>query len=89
MASFGEEKRSALERAIRRLVVLSPDESMTRTWAELRATAQRAGLSKDPAELWIAATARRHDLPILTTDRDFLTALNIDVIRPDDPVQPT
>jgi tRNA(fMet)-specific endonuclease VapC len=85
MRGFGGDKRAALEKAIRRLVVLSPDEQTTRMWADLRAGAQRAGMSKDPADLWIAATARRHDLPLLTADKGFLTALDIAVIHPDDP----
>lgn len=89
MRGFADDKRSALERAIRRLAVLSPDEAMTRMWAELKASAQKAGLSKDTADLWIAATARRHDLPLLTADKDFLTTLDVRVIRPEDPPSDT
>ena len=63
------------------MTVLSADEATVRIWAELRARAEASGFTKQVADR-IAATAKRHDLPVLTNDRGFLTALDIEVIRP-------
>jgi tRNA(fMet)-specific endonuclease VapC len=82
---WGEPRRAALDQAIRRFVVLSSDEATSRMWALLRVEAERAGKAKEPEDLWIAATAKRHDLPLLTDDSDFFSALSIRAMRPTDP----
>jgi len=82
---WGERKRRALDERIRRFVVLAYDEATVRAWAELKAQAEALGSAKNSQDLWVAATARRHQLPLLTNDRDFLSALDITVIRPQDP----
>lgn len=80
-----ERKRRRLDDVIQRMTVLTVDEAMVRIWAELRASSESSGFTKQVADLWIAATAKRHELPLLTNDRGFMTALGIDVIRPDIP----
>ncbi len=83
---WSEPKRAALDLMIRRFVILAADETMSRPWAaELRLEAERAGKSKEAEDLWIAATAKRHDLPLLTDDSDFFSALSIRAVRPTDP----
>lgn len=82
---LGDRKRRYLDEIVQRMTVLSVDEAMVRIWAELRASSEGSGFTKQVADLWIAATAKRHDLPLLTNDRDFLTALDIDVIKPEIP----
>lgn len=79
---LGDKKRRLLDGAIQRMTVLSVDEAMVRIWAELRASSEASGFTKQVADLWIAATAKRHDLPLLTNDRGFLSALDIEVIGP-------
>jgi len=81
---WGDRKTQALDVAIRKLVVLSFDEATVRSWAELKASAEAKGEPKSTADLWVAATARRHGLPLLTNDRGFLTGLDITVVRPED-----
>lgn len=81
---WGRRKTQALDEAIRRFVVLGFDEATVRSWAELKAEAEMQGQPKSTAELWVAATARRHGLPLLTNDRGFLKALAISVVRPED-----
>ncbi len=66
-------------------MVLAYDEATVRQWAELKAHAETAGLSKNTADLWVAATAKRHQLPLLTNDRGLLNALDITVLKPQDP----
>jgi predicted nucleic acid-binding protein len=46
----------------------------------LRLDAERQGLTKQVADLWIAATAKRHNLPLVTNDGGFFAGLNITVI---------
>ena len=70
---------------IRRFVVLTADEATAKAWAELKTQAESAGLSKDTADLWIAATAKRHGLPLLTNDAAFFLALDVSAVRPGDP----
>jgi len=82
---WGDRKTRFLDERIGQFVVLAYDEATVRAWAELKAQAERAGLSKNTADLWVAATAKRHELPLLTNDRDFLRALDITVIKPEDP----
>lgn len=79
-ARWGEAKRGQLDERIRRYVVLACDEATVRAWAELRARVEEHGLSKQTTDLWIAATAERHGLPLLTRDSGFFTALEIEVI---------
>jgi tRNA(fMet)-specific endonuclease VapC len=82
---WGDRKRRKLDDVIQRMTVLTADEAMVRIWAELRASSEASGFTKKVADLWIAATAKRHDLPLLTNDRDFLTALDLEVIKPEIP----
>ena len=82
---WGERHKRALDDAIRRFVVLAYDEATVRAWAELKAQAEAGGQPKDAADLWVAAAAKRHRLPLLTNDRDLLRGLDIVVLRPEDP----
>ncbi len=82
---WGERKKRVLDERIGHFVVLAYDEATVRAWAELKARAETAGLSKNAADLWVAATAKRHELPLLTNDRGFLSALEITVVKPQDP----
>lgn len=88
-ADWPGRKRQQLDERIRQHVVLACDEATVRAWAELRAEAEAQGLPKQSTDLWIAATARRHDLPLLTEDAGFFQGLRIRVVRAqDDPAPP-
>ncbi len=53
-------------------VVLFPDLEMCDIWASITADSYRRGRPKQDNDLWIAATALRHDLPLVTHNRkDF------------------
>lgn len=82
---LGDRKRRHLDEIIQRMTVLSVDEAMVRIWAEMRASSESSGFTKQVADLWIAATAKRHELPLITNDRGFLSALDIEVIGPEIP----
>jgi predicted nucleic acid-binding protein len=61
-------------------VALPIDEAIASSFAELVATAQRAGKRPKIQDAWIAATARAADVPVYTEDNNF-DDLAVDVVR--------
>ena len=51
--------------------LLAVDEEVAAEWARLRAQVSAAGRRVNVNDLWIAATAAAHRLPIVTQDADF------------------
>lgn len=51
--------------------VLPIDAEVAHRWAELRVRLRDEGRRVNVNDLWIAATALAHDLPVLTQDEDF------------------
>ena len=51
--------------------VLSVDESTSGVYADIRGELKRAGRPIPGNDLWIAALARQHSLPVLSRDRHF------------------
>jgi tRNA(fMet)-specific endonuclease VapC len=54
-----------------RVRVLLADEQTTRSYASIFAQLRRQGTPIPTNDLWIAALAVQHDLPLLTSDRHF------------------
>jgi hypothetical protein len=52
--------------------VLPVDADVARVWAQLRVSLAEAGRRITVNDLWIAATAVRHRLPVVSQDDDFL-----------------
>jgi hypothetical protein len=61
-------------------VGLAVDEAVASAFAELVATARRAGRRPKIQDTWIAATARALDVAVYTQDSDF-DELAVDVVR--------
>jgi predicted nucleic acid-binding protein len=61
--------------AIANIVVLPVDEQVARAWAQMRAYLAAAEGRVNINDMWIAATAAAHEIPVLTQDGDF-DALN-------------
>jgi predicted nucleic acid-binding protein len=61
-------------------VALPVDEAVASAFAELVATARRAGRRPKVQDTWIAATARAHAVAVYTQDSDF-DELSVDVVR--------
>lgn len=59
-----------LER-VNHFAALSVDLEVARTWARLRAHLASVGRRVGPNDLWIAATAVVHEIPLFTQDADF------------------
>lgn len=58
-----------------RLVSLPVDEAVSRAWAQMRAYVRASGQKIRVNDMWIAATAAAHEIPVVTQDTDF-DALN-------------
>ncbi len=70
-------KREKNERELRaflespRVSVLPIDDETAERWAMITASLKKAGTPMASNDIWIAATAMQHGLPILTADTDF------------------
>ncbi len=65
---WGPEKVEQLEAALRRYVVIPYDRDLAWAWARVVAVCEDAGRPIAPSDAWIAATALRHDVPLLTNN---------------------
>lgn len=61
--------------AVAGIVVLPVDEQVARAWSQMRAYLAAAERRVNVNDMWIAATAAAHEIPVLTQDGDF-DALN-------------
>ena len=62
--NWQETRRRALEEWLRNFVALPFDNETCRLWAEIRAARRHQTIS--PQDAWIAASALRHGLPLVT-----------------------
>ncbi len=54
-----------------RIVSLPVDEAVSRAWAQMRAHVGASGQKVRINDIWIAATAAAHEIPVVTQDGDF------------------
>ena len=66
---WGPEKIAELERRIALTGVIPYDMALCQTYAELNAQLLKAGRQIGDNDLWIAATAIRHSLPLISHNR--------------------
>ncbi len=77
---WGMRRFSHLEQAIAASVILPSDIEMRRLWAQVRYERQSIGRPMAPQDAWVAATALRHNLPLITHNAsDFERISNLDV----------
>lgn len=71
---WGQQRRDNMARLISQQFVVFPvDETLCRTWAQLRATMRKSGRTLQAADAWIAATAVSLNVPLATHNaRDFI-----------------
>lgn len=79
--NWGKRRMTELENAIGRCVLLSPDLRTMHEWANLTAVRAQTGQPISCADAWIAATALRHGLPLITHNaRDFANIPGLTVL---------
>ncbi|NGO08427.1 type II toxin-antitoxin system VapC family toxin [Streptomyces sp. HC44] len=67
-----------------RYTVLAPDRIVASVWSQMMTEIAEAGRPMPKSRVndaWIAATARMHDLPVITQDAGFTTFPGVQVIR--------
>jgi predicted nucleic acid-binding protein len=69
------DRRLATLEAVSRIAALPIDQGVDRTWAQMRAYLAASGKRVNANDVWIAATAAAHEIPVITQDADF-DALN-------------
>ena len=68
---FREKMSKWLDDALATTSVLTADETTTRHYAEIRLQLASAGTPIPMNDLWIAAIARQHNLPVISRDAHF------------------
>lgn len=63
---WGAQRRAQLEQALNTYLIVPVDVEMCRIWGALRAERQSAGQTISPQDAWVAASALRHNLPLIT-----------------------
>ncbi len=81
MRGWGEARVARLEQHLERYTILPVDMATCRQWAAVRATRSAAGMPIAPQDAWIAATARRYRVPLVTHNpADFRQIADLTVI---------
>lgn len=72
MRNWGEARTKRLEQALEKYLVLPVDGELCRQWARLRAGTKAQGVAMSVQDAWIASTALRYGLPLVThNSKDF------------------
>jgi len=83
LRQWGERRLAQLEQYLSNYVIIPVAQPLCREWAQIRADRQSAGRVISPQDAWIAATALRHDLPLVTHNiKDFIEISNLRLITP-------
>jgi predicted nucleic acid-binding protein len=67
--NWGASKRAKLAQVLRHYIVLPYDESMADCWAKIRSDSQSAAREILCGDCWIAASAIRHGIPLLSHNK--------------------
>ena len=77
---WGVRRIAHLEQALTSYLIVPVDVEMCRIWGQLRAERQAAGHPLSPQDAWVAATALRHSLPLVTHNAsDYQGIATLDV----------
>lgn len=72
MHSWGEQRLQKLKQALTAYWVIRVDLELCQRWGKLRSERKAIGRPISPQDAWIAATALRHDLALVThNSRDY------------------
>lgn len=65
---WGTHRIAQLENAIKGYVILPYDYLVCQHWANIRRQKELKGLTMSHSDIWVAACARRHNLPLATNN---------------------
>lgn len=83
LRQWGDRRLAQLEQYLSNYLVIPVDQSLCREWARIRSDRQRVGQPISPQDAWIAATALRYGLPLVTHNiKDFAGIENLQLITP-------
>ena len=68
-ANWGTAKLEALKERLRSVVIVPYDLAICQTYADLRSRLEKSGRQTKDNDLWIAACAVRHSIPLATNNR--------------------
>ena len=80
--NWGAKQREGLNAFLERFLIIPYDIELAQSWARVMASCKKAGRRLEAGDAWIAATALRYQIPLLTHDRDHigLNIPNLDVV---------
>ena len=73
-------RRLATLEAVSALEPLTVDSAAAAAWATMRVALREAGRRVNVNDLWIAAVAVAHDLPVVTQDDDFVVLAELGLV---------
>lgn len=83
LRQWGDRRLAQLEEYLLNYLVIPTDRPLCRQWAKVRGDRQSIGRPISPQDAWIAATALRHNLPLVTHNvKDFLNIPNLQLLTP-------
>ena len=74
--NWSTKQRVGLTLFLQRFLVIPYDIELAKIWAKVETHCKRIGRRLEAGDAWIAATAVRHRMPLLTHDRDHV-GLNV------------
>ena len=83
LRKWGARRLAQLEQYLSDYIIIPVDQPLCREWAQIRADQQSAGRVISPQDAWIASTAIRHNLSLVTHNiKDFREISNLRLITP-------
>lgn len=83
LRQWGDRRQLQLESYLSNYLVIPSDQPLCLQWAKIRGSRQRIGKPISPQDAWVAATALRHDLPLVTHNvKDFLDIPHLRLLTP-------
>lgn len=80
---WGDRRLTQLEQYLSNYLIIPVDQPLCREWAQVCSDRQSAGRPISPQDAWIAATALRHNLPLVTHNiKDFVGISNLRLMMP-------
>jgi tRNA(fMet)-specific endonuclease VapC len=83
LRQWGDRRFAQLEQYLTNYLIIPTDQPLCQAWAQVRANRQSEGRPISPQDAWIAATALRYDLPLVThNSKDFEGIPNLQLMIP-------